>query len=74
MNSIGAVDGVESVVSEYLESKQESGDRLRYLLETALYLEDVFGITIQDDQIDDAHLGSHSAIVSLVREKLASPK
>ena len=56
-------------VQEYLDHKSASGRLRDSVLETALYLEDALGITLGDDDLCDACLGTDEAVLRLVVRK-----
>ena len=64
-------------IKELREMQQTRGKPERSILETAMFLEDVFGIYLEDAELDEAHLGSEAnleALTSLVVQKLSCPE
>ncbi len=52
------------------DAGQNAGNDEASLLEAALFVEDVFGFTLTDDEICGEKLGNHQAIERFVIEKL----
>ncbi len=64
-------------IEELREMQRDRGNPERVVLETAMFLEDVFGIRLEDEKMDEAHLGSDAdleALTSLVLQKLGGPE
>ena len=56
------------IISEYVKMK---GSNLHNsYIETALFLEDVLGIVLSDDEISTARLGDEEAILNTIAEKV----
>jgi len=49
---------------------QNAGNNEASLLEAALFVEDIFGFTLTDDEICEENLGNNQAIERFVIEKL----
>ena len=49
---------------------QNAGNNEASILEAALFVEDIFGFTLTDDEICEENLGNHQAIERFVIEKL----
>lgn len=64
-------------IAELREMQRDRGNPERSVLETAMFLEDVFGIRLEDSEMDEAHLGSDAdleTLTSLVVQKLGGPE
>ena len=57
-------------IKEYSETKENHVALNTSILETALHLEDSFGIRLSDDEITLEFLGTQEAMVNLVKDKL----
>jgi hypothetical protein len=57
------------ILDEYLEARPSPGVDGAALLETALFLEDAFGIILTDPEIDTEHLGTRDSLVALLRSR-----
>lgn len=61
---------VKERLSEFAGVCQNAKNDEKALLEVALFVEDVFGIVISDNEICEKNLGAHHAIEKFVFEKL----
>ena len=59
-------DDVEQVLQEYAALRRPDTDPELEAVRTAILLEDTFGITLSDDEIDPAVLADPSAVAALV--------
>jgi len=62
---------IQEYLREFARYCKHPGSDEASLLETALFLEDVFGFLLTDDEICKETLGDHPAIEKIVFEKLA---
>ena len=62
---------IQGYLKEFSAYCKNPGSDETSLLETALFLEDIFGFLLTDDEICQEMLGDHSSIEKLVFEKLA---
>jgi len=63
-------DVVARRVSEFREMEQRRGSTAGNVLETALFLEDVFGILLNDEEMDEAHIGAGADLTAFVLKKM----
>lgn len=61
---------IREYINEYWRIRKDSKKDEFYLLETALFIEDVFGIRLSDDEIDLYTLKNPESIDKFVRKKL----
>jgi acyl carrier protein len=61
---------VKERLSEFAGVCQNAENDEKALLEVALFVEDVFGIVLSDNEICEKNLGTHHAIEKFVFEKL----
>ncbi|MGB2929795.1 MAG: hypothetical protein WBB70_12865 [Desulfobacterales bacterium] len=61
---------VKERLSEFAGICQNAENDEKALLEVALFVEDVFGIVLSDNEICEKNLGTHHAIEKFVFEKL----
>ena len=61
---------IQEFLAEFAGVNQNAGNDEASLLEAALFVEDVFGFTLTDDEICGEKLGNHQAIERFVIEKL----
>ncbi|MBW2539713.1 MAG: hypothetical protein JRE27_08930 [Deltaproteobacteria bacterium] len=61
---------VKERLSEFAGVCQNAENDEKALLEVALFVEDVFGIVLSDDEICEKNLGTHHAVEKFVFEKL----
>lgn len=62
-------------IAELREMQRDRGTPERSVLETAMFLEDVFGIRLEDAEMDEAHIGPDTdleILTSLVVQKLGA--
>lgn len=59
-------DLVDQVLAEYEHQRKAHADPALEAVRTAIFVEDVFGITLRDDQIDPAVLTDPAALRVLV--------
>ena len=64
------MDHIAERLGEFSRTYQDAGNDEMALLEVALFVEDVFGIALSDDEICEKNLGTHRATEKFVREKL----
>ena len=64
------VDWIRQCILEYSSTMKSSTTFADSFLETALYIEDAFGITLADEEIDSTILATPELVVTLVKEKL----
>ena len=64
---------VDRILSEYDAQRDPAGDPGLEALKAAIFVEDVFGITLSDDEITPDVLGSASALRALVTSRLGEP-
>jgi hypothetical protein len=57
-------------LAEISKANQNTDNDELALLEKALFIEDILGITLTDDEISEKNLGTQSAIEKFVVEKL----
>lgn len=67
-----AREWVDRVLSEIAAARPTTGDPALDALRTAILLEDAFGITLDDDEIDPVILGTVQSIRETVLARLAS--
>lgn len=61
---------IRSHIAELAQTRPEPGDDTAAQVEAALFLEEVFGITLRDDDMTDEKLGSYQAMERLVLERI----
>jgi acyl carrier protein len=61
---------VKRRIAEYAGLRPDPGDDSAAQVEAALFVEEVFGLRLTDEDMTDARLGSHAAIEALVLERL----
>ncbi|ORC32668.1 hypothetical protein B4O97_16035 [Marispirochaeta aestuarii] len=61
---------VEKIISELREMQKSRGCPEIDLLETAMFLEDVFGIRLDESEIDESVLGPPADLTAFVSYKL----
>jgi hypothetical protein len=61
---------VKERLSEFAGTCQNAENDEKALLEAALFVEDVFGMVLSDNEIREKNLGTHHAIEKFVFEKL----
>lgn len=61
---------VENVLGEYAASPPRTGDAELDVVATAVFVEDVFAITLHDDDISVENLGTPGAVEDFVLGKL----
>jgi hypothetical protein len=64
---------MERILSEYEEGQKQPGGSDLAAVETAIFLEDAFGIILSEDEIDPMLLGNPDAVRRLVAGKLQAP-
>ncbi len=57
-------------IREFSRIRQDAGKDEAALLEVALFVEDVFGMILSDEEICEENLGSHQAAEEFVLKKL----
>lgn len=68
--SLPTAEYARSCIREYIDYKSRTADLAGAILETALYLEDLLGITVGDGDLNVDSLGSAEAIIALAFRKL----
>ena len=61
---------IDRRLDDYLAMKAEAGALAESVLETALYVEEAFGIVLDDADLTAASLGNPTAVRALVARKL----
>ncbi len=61
---------VKERLSEFAGTYQNAENDEKALLEAALFVEEVFGMVLSDNEICEKNLGTHHAIEKFVFEKL----
>ena len=61
---------VHKRLAEFSGIRQNAGNDEAALLEAALFVEDMLGIVLSDEEICEENLGNHKAIERFVRNKL----
>lgn len=64
---------IDIVLAEYEHQRQAYADPVLEAVRTAIFVEDVFGLTLRDDQIDPVVLTDPAALRELVAST-ASPR
>ena len=64
------MNGVLQRIEEYVATKENMQVFAASFLETALYIEDEFGIVLTDEEITPEYLAEPASVVLLVMEKL----
>jgi len=63
---------IQNCIDEFREmQRQRPPEQKQSVLETALFLEDTFGILLEDSELDEEHLGPETDLMSLVKAKMA---
>jgi hypothetical protein len=60
---------VVSRLDEYLQMRPDPRHDELSLLETALFVEDAFGIQLLDPEIEATHLGSRDSLLQLIQTR-----
>ena len=63
-------DGVGNVLTDFVHSRTPSGDPMLDAVQAAIFLEDVFGLTMTDEDISPESLGDLEAIRRTLDRKL----
>jgi acyl carrier protein len=63
---------VHERITEFSKIRQNAGKDEEALLEVALFVEDVFGLVLSDQEICEENLGTHQATENFVLQKLRS--
>jgi len=61
---------VKARITEFRNIREDAGDDEGALLEVALFIEDVFGIILSDEEICEENFGTHHHLEEFVLEKL----
>lgn len=61
---------VRARIREFSNMRKDAGGDEAALLEVALFVEDVFGIVLTDEEICEENLGTHGATEGFVLKKL----
>jgi hypothetical protein len=64
---------VEKILTEYEAGRIQPNESELAAVETAIFLEDAFGIVLTEDEIDPMLLGHPDAVRRLVTGKLQAP-
>jgi hypothetical protein len=56
-------------IGEFKRIRPDAGSEEARLLEAALFVEDVFGLCLTDDEICEENLGSHTSILQFIIKK-----
>ena len=72
MNSIR--DYIKEYIEEFWRIRKDSKKDDLYLLETALFIEDVFGVRLSDDEITHHLLKDPVSIEHFIRSKVSTGK
>ncbi|HHU40316.1 MAG TPA: hypothetical protein GXZ45_13665 [Propionibacterium sp.] len=62
---------VDAVLDEFYALRTPSGDPVLDAIATAIFVEDAFGVTLSDAEIDPAHLAGRDAVRHLLTRHLA---
>ena len=62
---------IKEIISEFAGTHQKVGNDEIALLEAALFVEDIFGLVLSDDEICAKNLGTRHVIEKFVLEKLS---
>jgi hypothetical protein len=65
---------IRDCIDEYLRIKKDADKDELYLLETALFIEDTFDVTLADEEISFDTCKDRDTIEKLVIKKLLCPK
>ncbi len=60
-------------INEFCRIREEAGNDEPALLEVALFIEDVFGLVLSDDEICEKNLGTYRNLERFVLNKMNSP-
>lgn len=63
---------VHDRIKEFTRIRQNAGKDEAALLEVALFVEDVFGLILSDEEISEENLGTHEDTEKFVLQKLQS--
>ena len=63
-------EDVNARIKEFNNIREDAGNDEAALLEVALFIEDVFGIILSDEEICEENLGKHHNLEGFVLEKL----
>ncbi|MBN1626489.1 MAG: hypothetical protein JW944_08175 [Deltaproteobacteria bacterium] len=66
MNSKDIIERIE----EFRKTRPDAGCDNTRLLEAALFVEDAFGLCLNDDEICEKNLGTHQAMEGFVQNKI----
>lgn len=55
-------DRIDAVLDEFFSLRTPTGDPVLDAVTTAVFVEDAFGVTLADNEIDPAHLGDVDAV------------
>jgi hypothetical protein len=61
---------IDARIDEYKRLRSEPGLNELTLLETALFIEEVFGVPLSDDEISNATIGTYDSMRHFVNRKL----
>ncbi len=63
-------EAIHSRIKEFRNIRENAGNDNAALLEVALFVEDVFGIVLSDEDICEENLGTHQDTETFVLKKL----
>ncbi|OPX33933.1 MAG: hypothetical protein B1H11_11745 [Desulfobacteraceae bacterium 4484_190.1] len=61
---------IHECIAEFGKIRQDAGRDEAALMEVALFVEDLFGIVLSDDEICEENLGAHNLTEKFVMKKL----
>lgn len=64
---------LDRILAEYAHLREADTDPVLEAVRTAIFVEDAFGVTLTDDQIDTAVLGDADALRHLLSGSTTSP-
>ncbi|MGB3955485.1 MAG: hypothetical protein WBL05_09445 [Brooklawnia sp.] len=63
-------DHIDQVLDEFYALPRNSEDAVLDAVATAIFVEDAFGVTLSDAEIDPAHLADRTAVRATLRQHL----
>lgn len=63
---------IKQIIDEYAAMKETHGRFSDAVVETAMFIEDTFGIRLTDEEINAEFLGTDTSVVNLVKAKLGA--
>ena len=61
---------VKNIIKEFTGIRKDAGNDEAALLEVALFIEEVFGFVLTDEEICEYNLGTHEKTEKFVRSKM----